>query len=91
MDALEAVYHGTRAPLQIGTHFNDWMDGKYMQALRDFIEIAHEKYPDVQFVTFEQLAVWLDAQDPKVLKELQSRPVQTYQARKKGDYGNYID
>lgn len=76
--ALNAVLAGNRAPLFIGNHFNDWACGAYTTALTRFITDAHAAHPDIQFVTFDYLTHWLDAQDPATLKALQSRPAPTY-------------
>lgn len=78
MDALDAVHAGNRAPFFIGNHFNDWVCGAYTDALTRFVEEAHAKYPDVQFVTNVDLEKWLLAQDRKVLKQLQALPAQEY-------------
>jgi hypothetical protein len=76
--ALKAVYDGNRAPLIIGNHFNSWVCGAYVNALTKFVQDANAQDPDVQFVSFDYLAQWLDAQDPKVLKKLQARGTQQY-------------
>lgn len=78
MDALDAVYNGNRAPLSIGSHLNDWVCGAYITSLERFITDAHAKYPDVRFVSFKDLADWLDVMDPDELAKLQALPVQTY-------------
>ncbi|MDZ7576747.1 MAG: hypothetical protein U0904_01005 [Candidatus Nanopelagicales bacterium] len=78
MDSLTAVYEGNRAPLITGSHLNDWLCGAYINSLQRFITDAAGKYPDVKFVSFAELAQWLDAQDAAVLDALQSRPAQRY-------------
>lgn len=76
--ALKAVHNGNRAPLFIGNHFNEWACGAYVDALTRFVTDASRTYDDVQFVTFEWLARWMNAQDPKVLKALQAKPAPSY-------------
>ncbi len=78
MDALDAVYNGNRAPLFIGNHFNDWVCGAYVKALTRFVDDAHKKYPDVDFVSFMDLVRWLEAQDKSTVKRLQRQGTQTY-------------
>lgn len=78
MDAAEAVYNGNRAPFFIGNHFNNWACGAYTNALIRFIEDFHAKHPDARFISNADLEAWLEAQDPTVLAELQSRPAQEY-------------
>ena len=78
MQALKAVNNGNRAPFFIGNHFNQWACGAYVKALTRFVTDAHATYPDVNFVTFEYLTRWLDAQDPKVLAALQKKPPPRY-------------
>lgn len=78
MDAAEAVYNGNRAPFFVGNHLNEWACGAYMKALTRFIEDFHDKHPDAQFVTNQNLVQWLEAQDPAVVKALQAKGVQNY-------------
>ena len=78
MDALDAVYNGNRAPLFIGNHFNTWVCGAYVKALTRFVDDAHQKYPDVDFVSFMDLVRWLEAQDKATVKKLQKLGVQKY-------------
>ncbi|MGC9543570.1 hypothetical protein [Streptomyces sp. UG1] len=65
------AYDGNRAPLIIGNHFESWNGGTYMRAVEEVIEAVCNK-PDVRCVSFRQLADWLDAQDPAVLKKLRT-------------------
>ncbi|MFB7911857.1 hypothetical protein ACFC1T_36030 [Kitasatospora sp. NPDC056076] len=63
------VYNGSRAPLFIGNHFEDWNGGIYMDAVEDVVKnVCHQD--GVRCVSFRQVADWLDAQDPKVLDRL---------------------
>ncbi|MFJ8636046.1 hypothetical protein [Streptomyces sp. NPDC093568] len=65
------AYEGNRAPLIIGNHFESWNGGTYMRAVEEVVEAVCNK-PDVRCVSFRQLADWLDAQDPAVLKKLRT-------------------
>ncbi|MGW7001552.1 hypothetical protein ACWGCW_01650 [Streptomyces sp. NPDC054933] len=69
LNGFERVYNGSRAPMYIGNHFENWNGGIYMQAIEDVVkDVCHRD--GVRCVTFAQLADWLDAQDPKVLAQL---------------------
>jgi len=76
--ALAAVLAGNRAPFSIGNHFNDWACDSYTKALTRFVTDTAAAHPDVRFVTFDYLARWLDAQDPKVLAALRAKPAPRY-------------
>ncbi|MEV2216919.1 hypothetical protein AB0H86_36795 [Streptomyces sp. NPDC050997] len=65
------AYHGNRAPLIIGNHFESWNGGTYMRAVEEVVERICNK-ADVRCVSFRQLADWLDAQDPKTLHKLRA-------------------
>jgi hypothetical protein len=68
------AYHGNRAPLIIGNHFENWNRGIYMDAVTEAaLEMA--KNPAVRFVSFRQLVAWLEAQDADVLRRLRSLSV----------------
>ncbi|WP_217623620.1 hypothetical protein [Streptomyces sp. TRM64462] len=69
MNGFNRVYNGSRAPLFIGNHFEQWNGGIYMKAVED---VMREVCPreDVKCVSFRELADWLDAQDPAVLERL---------------------
>ncbi|MFE7468288.1 hypothetical protein ACFU6R_29875 [Streptomyces sp. NPDC057499] len=65
---FERVFHGSRAPLFIGNHFEDWNGGIYMDAVEDTMrEVCPRK--EVRCVSFRELADWLDVQDPEVLAQ----------------------
>ncbi|MGK5547906.1 hypothetical protein ACSNOH_24665 [Streptomyces sp. URMC 127] len=66
LNGFERVYNGSRAPMFVGNHFEDWNGGIYMKAVEDVVK-AVCKRDGVRCVSFKQLADWLDAQDPKVL------------------------
>ncbi|MGN3958708.1 hypothetical protein ACGV4K_26955 [Streptomyces sp. WAC8370] len=69
LKGFERAYDGNRAPLIIGNHFESWNGGTYMRAVEEVVETVCKK-EEVRCVSFRQLADWLDAQDPKVLKKL---------------------
>ncbi|WP_241518940.1 hypothetical protein [Streptomyces sp. CB03238] len=65
---FERVFHGSRAPLFIGNHFEKWNGGIYMDAVEDVMrDVCRRK--EVRCVSFRELTDWLDAQDPKVLAQ----------------------
>ncbi|WP_369231149.1 hypothetical protein AB5J56_07110 [Streptomyces sp. R21] len=65
------VYYGSRAPLFIGNHFEDWNGGIYMKAIDDVIKNVCVK-KEVRCVSFRELADWLDVQTPEVRERLRS-------------------
>ncbi|MFJ8668515.1 hypothetical protein [Streptomyces sp. NPDC093600] len=74
LQAFNRSYHGNRAPLIIGNHFESWNGGTYMRAIEQTIAtVCVQK--DVKCVSFRQLADWLDAQDPAVLAKLRTLKV----------------
>ncbi len=75
-DMYHAAYDGSRAPLLLGNHFNDWNRGTYVDALTTFVEQTCGR-PQTQCVTFSDLVAWLDAQRPAVLRHLQGMPAIT--------------
>ncbi|MGW3040085.1 hypothetical protein ACWC9T_08560 [Kitasatospora sp. NPDC001159] len=68
---FDRTYNGNRAPYIIGNHFEEWNGGIYMNAVEDTLKTIADK-PEVRLVSFRQLVDWLDAQDPAVLRKLQS-------------------
>ncbi|MCC9305792.1 hypothetical protein LN042_01485 [Kitasatospora sp. RB6PN24] len=71
LNGFERAYNGSRAPLFIGNHFETWNGGIYMKAVEDVMRTVCTK-PEVQCVSFKELADWLDAQDPNVLAQLRT-------------------
>ncbi|MDT0615579.1 polysaccharide deacetylase family protein [Streptomyces lancefieldiae] len=71
LQGFQRAYDGNRAPLIIGNHFESWNGGTYMRAVEEVVEAVCTK-EEVRCVSFRQLADWLDAQDPKVLKKLRA-------------------
>ncbi|HCA85197.1 MAG TPA: hypothetical protein DEQ61_06695 [Streptomyces sp.] len=80
VQAFKRAYHGNRAPLFIGNHFESWNGGTYMRAVEDAIKTICPK-EGVRCVTFKQLTDWLDAQDPRVLDKLRTLTVGERPAR----------
>ncbi|MEU0276135.1 hypothetical protein [Streptomyces sp. NPDC006307] len=71
MNGFNRVYNGSRAPLFIGNHFEQWNGGIYMQAVEEMMrDVCPRK--DVECVSFRELSDWLDVQDPAVLEQLRS-------------------
>ncbi|GGS31811.1 hypothetical protein Snoj_34820 [Streptomyces nojiriensis] len=71
MNGFNRVYNGSRAPMFIGNHFEDWNGGIYMKAVEDVMKDVCPRQ-DVRCVSFRELADWLDVQDPKVLAQLRT-------------------
>jgi hypothetical protein len=71
MNGFNRVYYGSRAPLFIGNHFEDWNGGIYMRAVDQVVEKVCSK-KDVRCVSFRELTDWLDAQKPEVLERLRT-------------------
>lgn len=70
-NALRLCLEGNRAPLILGNHMSPWIGGAYQQNLLALIT-EFGRTPEVQLVSHRWLCDWLDAQDPRVLKELQA-------------------
>ncbi|MER6536315.1 hypothetical protein ABT215_21390 [Streptomyces sp900105755] len=71
MDGFNRVYYGSRAPLFIGNHFEDWNGSIYMKAIDQLVpKICTKK--GVKCVSFKELADWMDAQDPATLARLRT-------------------
>ncbi len=81
LKGFERAYHGNRAPLIIGNHFESWNGGTYMRAVEETIEAVCTKR-EVHCVSFRQLVDWLDAQDLEILDRL--RTLKVGQAPKQG-------
>ncbi|MDT0463912.1 polysaccharide deacetylase family protein [Streptomyces gibsoniae] len=69
LQGFQRAYDGNRAPMVIGNHFETWNGGTYMRAVEEVVERVCTR-PEVRCVSFHQLADWLDAQDPQVLRKL---------------------
>ncbi|WP_030271937.1 hypothetical protein [Streptomyces sp. NRRL B-24484] len=68
---FERAYTTNRAPMIIGNHFEQWNGGIYMNAVEEALKGIAGR-PEVRLVSFRQLVEWLEAQDPAVLRKLQS-------------------
>ena len=71
MNATKAAYNGIRAPLIWGMHWSPYACGAFIDATNRFVADATAQFPEVRFVTNDQLVQWLEAQDPAVLAQLQ--------------------
>lgn len=69
----DAAFHGNRAPLVIGNHFNDWNGNAFNPAIVAFMRAACQR-PQTVCTTYENVIAWMQAQDPAVLAELIARP-----------------
>ncbi|MFE3769305.1 hypothetical protein [Streptomyces sp. NPDC057579] len=69
MAGFNRVYYGSRAPLFIGNHFEDWNGSIYMKAIDKVVKGTCTK-KGVKCVSFKELADWLDAQRPETLQRL---------------------
>jgi hypothetical protein len=71
-DLYRRSWHGNRAPVILGNHFNDWNHNAYVDALTSFV-LSTCGRPQTQCVPFRDLVAWLDVQTPQTLARL-SRP-----------------
>ena len=71
-DMYSAAFHGNRAPLVLGNHFNDWNNNAYRDALGHFVLETCGR-PETQCVTYSELIAWMEAQRPRVLARLQAQ------------------
>lgn len=71
MAGFNRVYYGSRAPLFIGNHFEQWNGGIYMKAVDQVIENVCTK-KDVKCVSFRELADWMDVQSPATLERMRT-------------------
>ncbi|MFF2809117.1 hypothetical protein ACFVT2_18410 [Streptomyces sp. NPDC058000] len=69
MAGFNRVYYGSRAPLFVGNHFEDWNGGIYMKAIDQVVKNTCTK-KGVKCVSFKELADWLDVQRPETLQRL---------------------
>ena len=72
-DMYSAAFHGNRAPLVLGNHFNDWNHNAYRDALAHFVLETCGR-PETRCVTYSDLIAWMEAQRPRVLARLQAQP-----------------
>jgi hypothetical protein len=76
---FQAAYNGTRAPLFWGNHFERWSGGIYTDALSE-VYVKACQMPDVQCVSYRDVANYLDRLDPAALAKLQKLPPQAQTA-----------
>jgi hypothetical protein len=72
-DMYAAAFHGNRAPLVLGNHFNDWNHNAYRDALAHFVLETCGR-PETQCITYSDLIAWMEVQRPRVLERLQAQP-----------------
>ncbi|MCW0213501.1 MAG: polysaccharide deacetylase [Pseudonocardia sp.] len=71
--AFDAAYHGNRAPLVIGNHFNNWSGGAFSAAVEALIPDLCVR-PGTVCATYSQVSAWIDLQDPAVLDVWRAKP-----------------
>ena len=71
MAGFNRVYYGSRAPMIIGNHFENWNGGIYMKAVDEVVKNVCVR-KDVRCVSFRELADWMDVQKPETLERLRS-------------------
>ncbi|MGW2699161.1 hypothetical protein [Streptomyces sp. NPDC001340] len=71
MAGFNRVYYGSRAPLFIGNHFENWNGGIYMKAIDQVVKNVCTK-KGVKCVSFKELSDWLDVQKPATLQQLRA-------------------
>ncbi|MBK3579824.1 hypothetical protein JHN63_39760 [Streptomyces sp. MBT65] len=71
MAGFNRVYYGSRAPLFIGNHFENWNGSIYMKAIDTIIPKICTK-AGVKCVSFKELSDWMDVQSPQTLQQLRS-------------------
>jgi hypothetical protein len=65
--AFRTSYHGNRAPLPLGYHFETWNHWAYDHALARFLVKAC-RMPEVRCVSYRELVDWLDKQQASALR-----------------------
>ena len=70
-DMYNATYHGNRAPLILGNHFNAWNNNAYSDAIGNFV-LANCGKPNTYCVPFRDVIAWMNVQDPARLAQLQA-------------------
>jgi len=64
-NAFRTLYRGSRAPLEIGYHFETWRNGAYVRALTRFLEDTCGRR-DVRCTSARELVDWLDLRFPRL-------------------------
>ncbi|MGC4111665.1 MAG: hypothetical protein QM747_14850 [Nocardioides sp.] len=68
-DLYRRSFHGNRAPVILGNHFNDWNHDAYRNALTSFV-VGTCGRAHTECVPFRDLVAWLEVQRPGVLARL---------------------
>ena len=71
--AYQAALNTNRAPLTIGTHFNDWSGGAFSEATEKFMSEVCVREHTV-CTTYSQVIKWMRLQDPEVLDTFRTMP-----------------
>jgi hypothetical protein len=71
--AYQAAYNTNRAPLTVGTHFNDWSGGAFSRATEQFMNEVCVKANTV-CATYSEVIDWMKLQDPAVLDTFRAKP-----------------
>jgi len=71
--AYQAALNTNRAPLSVGTHFNDWSGGAFSAATEKFMSEVCVREQTV-CTTYSQVIAWMKLQDPKVLARFRGLP-----------------
>ncbi len=72
-EMYDSAFHGNRAPLVIGNHFNNWSGNAFNPAVEQFMLEVCDR-PETVCTTYQNVIGWMRAQDPAVLAELMARP-----------------
>ncbi len=71
--AYQAALNTNRAPLTVGTHFNDWSGGAFSDATEKFMgEVCVREH--TVCTTYSQVLEWMKLQDPAVLATFRTMP-----------------
>lgn len=68
-----ASFNGSRGPLVIGNHFNDWSGNAFNPAVQSFMQEVCTK-PETVCTTYQNVLKWMSIQDPAVLAALLALP-----------------
>ncbi|MGH3759194.1 polysaccharide deacetylase [Actinophytocola sp.] len=71
--AYQAALNTNRAPLTVGTHFNDWSGGAFSAATEQFMREVCVRTQTV-CTTYTQVIKWMKLQDPEVLDTYRTMP-----------------
>lgn len=71
--AYQAARNTNRAPLTIGTHFNDWSGGAFSRATEQFMSEVCLRDQTI-CTTYSQVIEWMELQNPKTLNKFRTLP-----------------